>query len=105
MDDATWLLDQIEQKRQNEQNYRSSSENMIQQLNLPKKNDGKPHKLSDLSGNQEDIACYVLQHIKQWLEQEQTFSPLRLTVRGKAGTGKSVLINTCVTSIRDFSKQ
>ena len=101
---GTWLLQQIEKKQADEQHYRSSSDNSIQNLKLPKKIDGKSYKLSDLSGDQEDIACYVLQNIKQWLEQKQKFTPLRLTVTGEAGTGKSVLINTLVTSFEQFFK-
>ncbi len=45
----------------------------------------------------------ILAKIKEWLECKETskpFEPLRMTICGMAGTGKSRLINTLVSIIR-----
>jgi hypothetical protein len=49
----------------------------------------------------------ILKKIKEWLsltgatnERKNKFKPLRMTVLGCGGTGKSVIINTLVTCIR-----
>ena len=49
---------------------------------------------------------YVLSRLKQWFDDfhngTNTFRPLRLTVCGQAGSGKSVLIKTLVSLLRNM---
>jgi len=58
--------------------------------------------------DQRSAIVIILMKLKEWVahlqfdesDNLQTFQPLRLTVMGAAGTGKSVLINTLVTVLR-----
>jgi len=77
------------------------------QLNIPKKEDGSAYALQELTEEQLEIACTVIEKLKEWLEfsekqQSKTFNPLRMTVAGAAGSGKSRVINTLVTVIRQI---
>lgn len=74
-------------------------------LVIPRKADGSRFELSELQDDQRDVAVYVLKRIREWvecMEDDKPFKPLRLTVQGAAGTGKSVLINTLVTVLREM---
>ena len=74
-----------------------------QNLHIPKTNDNTDYKLEDLNDEQFKIAFVILAKIKEWLECKETskpFEPLRMTICGMAGTGKSRLINTLVSIIR-----
>jgi hypothetical protein len=55
--------------------------------------------------SQYGVLYKVFGKIQEWMEweagaQNTTFVPLRLTVRGAAGTGKSFIINTIVSYMR-----
>ena len=75
----------------------------------PKKTDGTRFELADLEEDQRDVAAYVIKKVKEWKDylesddENKSFDPLRMTVlMGAAGTGKTVLINTLVTAVRDI---
>lgn len=61
------------------------------------------------SKDQKEVLAYILQYVKRWEELDKTpeaikkFQPLRMTLCGLAGSGKSTLINTLVTAIRKIS--
>lgn len=67
-------------------------------MHLPLKIDGSHYELNDLKGDQKDIACVMMDHLRGWLLG--TNQPLHMTISGVAGTGKTVLIHTLVTAIR-----
>jgi hypothetical protein len=74
-------------------------------LGLPTTHDGSNFEFEMCSSDQLDIIAYCLNHVRSWIESfegqgEGEFEPLRLTVTGVAGSGKSTLINTLVTAIR-----
>ena len=73
------------------------------------------HKLEDYSidtcrEDQKEVLAYILQYFKTWYESDKTtdsaraFTPLRMTLCGVAGSGKSTLINTLVTIIRKVTQ-
>ena len=66
------------------------------------KDDGKHFELNDLFDDQQYIAYRVLDKIKEWLtcKDLSKFKPLRCTINGQGGTGKSVLLNTIVSVMR-----
>jgi len=60
-----------------------------------------------LNEDQFKVAYVIIRKLKEWVEllkktesERKQFKPLRMTVVGCAGTGKSVLINTVVGYIR-----
>ena len=67
-------------------------------------NNGGFYDLDASKGDQKDILAYCLNHVKKWIEtaedEEANFEPLRLTVSGVAGSGKSNFVQTLVTAIR-----
>jgi hypothetical protein len=92
-----WLFKKIDE-------YTNTKNNCLQ---IPKKKIGDEYKLQDLNEGQFKIAYVILKKIKEWLRlatattaQKKKFKPLRMTIMGCGGTGKSVLINTLVTCIR-----
>lgn len=96
-DGESWLLSQIDKYSENKHN----------KLRIPLKKNGKKYKLKHLNNDQFKIAFIILSKIKEWIdlehaskEEKKRFKPLRMTVLGCAGSGKSVLINTLVGCIR-----
>jgi hypothetical protein len=71
---------------------------------IPLRNDGKEYQLDNLSEDQKDIVGYILHQIKEWdeiaYEDGEQPKPLRITLAGVAGSGKSTLINTLVSVLR-----
>jgi len=71
-------------------------------LDLPTKDNGSPYSVNDLFQDQAKIVAEVMNKIKEWLECEDlsNFKPLRMTINGAGGSGKSVVINTLVSLLR-----
>jgi hypothetical protein len=74
------------------------------ELGLPLRHDGSFYELDSLEEDQKDIIAHCLKHVKNWVENvaddgTSSLEPLRLTVKGVAGSGKSTFINTLVTTI------
>lgn len=82
---TNWLFQQIDQIGQQ------------QQLFIPTKSDGSNYCFSDLNENQRNIGFIIMHKIMEWINyavnndnpNQYMFKPLRMTVCGKAGTGKS----------------
>ena len=72
---------------------------------VPMKDNGKHYELNDLYDDQQYIAYCILNKIKEWLtcKNFKKFKPLRCTINGQGGTGKSILINTIVSILRRYS--
>ena len=109
LEGETWLFDQISKIKLIE-----SHPNHVQ-CTIPLKHDGTEYCLSDLNNDQCKIAYVVMTTILQWFDYNNShhkrdqnqihdvFHPLRMTVSGKAGTGKTYLIQTIITMIRKFT--
>ena len=66
------------------------------------KDNGKYYEIEDLYDDQKFAVETVLKKLREWVETPDLaeFQPLRLTINGSGGCGKSVIINTLVTAIR-----
>lgn len=89
------------------------TENTKEKLKIPKRLN-QHHQLEEYtidacSKDQKEVLAYILQYVKRWKELKKTpeaikiFKPLRMTLCGLAGSGKSTLINTLVTAIRKIT--
>lgn len=87
-----WLNSQIIQQEQIEDSS----------LQLPKKDDGSDYELCDLYPDQKFIAYKIIDKLYEFMTcpDLSTFKPMRCTVVGQAGTGKTVLLNTIISVIR-----
>ena len=98
----SWLNDSIraEEKKLKNNNYNH--------LVFPKGPSGEDYSLKSLNIDQAKIAFLVLKKLLDWKDycvgNKNEFEPLRLTVCGKAGTGKKFLIHTLVTEIRKLTQ-
>ena len=77
-------------------------ENFDKQLHTPKRDDRKPFKTESLYSDQEKIVGKVMDKLMEWLTCNNlaAFKPLRMTINGAGGSGKSVVINTIVSLMR-----
>ena len=75
-------------------------------VDIPVKSDGTPYDLETLTDEQKNIAAEVFLTIKNWLlaaeDPNHVFQPLQITISGQAGSGKSVLIHTICSAIRNL---
>lgn len=92
--------DWLNMKKEEHDNQGQSSS-----INLPfrESRDGDHEfKVKYLYGDQQQVVTEVMSKIREWIECDDLsqFKPLRMTVAGAGGTGKSVIINTIVTLMR-----
>ena len=95
-----WLRKTIQLKEENDEDSC---------LAIPKhktENGFEDYTLEMLHPDQLKVVLEVMGKIKEWMECDDLskFQPLRLTVTGAGGTGKSVIINTLVTLLRKMFK-
>ena len=90
-----WLPTTIQQDSQNT----SSS---FEMLMLPKNSAGQCYTITSLYADQQFILYKILQKVHEWLYSDnlETFIPLRCTIMGQGGSGKSVLLNTITSVMR-----
>ena len=76
------------------------------ELRIPKKEDGTAYDVESLYPGQRDIVSVVLGTIFDWLHCDDlaAFKPLRMTVNGSGGAGKSIVIDTIVALMRTMFK-
>ena len=71
---------------------------------IPTRENNKPYHISLLYPDQKEIVATVMDSLHDWLhcKDYNKFQPLRLTVNGSGGSGKSVIINTIVSAMRSM---
>ena len=72
-------------------------------LNISVKKDNSEYHLDDLNGEQQLIVICALESVMKFLTNDPTYKPLRATVVGCGGTGKSFIINTLISLVRKFT--
>lgn len=76
----------------------SSSENLI----IPKRKDGSLYSV-DNAPEQRKIVYAAVDTIVKFLNNDPTYKPMRATVMGCGGTGKSYIINTIIGMVRSMT--
>ena len=72
---------------------------------IPKRSDDTEYKIDQLRGDQRDIFDHVFMKLSKWLnlkdkKQATNQELVRMLIRGQAGSGKSTLNNTIISTIR-----
>lgn len=93
-DYITWAKDQMKEINQ--------TESESNKLDIPTKN-GRRYTIESLSEEQKMIALATINSVWKFLTNDKDFKPLRATVMGAGGTGKSHLINTIITVVRELT--
>jgi hypothetical protein len=75
-------------------------------LRLPVRDNGKLYTINGLYTDQKFVVATVMKTLRQWVtcRDLSKFKPLRMTINGSGGCGKSVIINTIVTVMRKMFK-
>ena len=82
-----------------------NSDKLLIPHRLNQQHNFEEYSIDSCSKDQKEALSYILQHFKTWMEltkdpkSQKTFTFLRMTLCGVAGSGKSTLINTLVTAI------
>ena len=79
-------------------------------MKLNKNSKLENYKIQDLHDDQKDITAVVMYKLQEWFtcvqnENTTNYTSLRLTICGEAGSGKTVLINTLVSLIRQLTEK
>ena len=72
---------------------------------IQKEENLRGYELKNMYDDQQYIAYCILDKVKRWLtcSNFNEFEPLRCTISGQSGTGKSILLNTIASTLRRFS--
>jgi len=72
-------------------------------LTIPTRSDGSKYSVDILSDEQRIIVLAVIDTVVKFLTNHEDYEPLRATVVGCGGCGKSLIINTIITIIRELT--
>ena len=103
-----WLINHIEKFQNYQETMLMDNGKKVKPgntaLDIPTMHNGLEYCADNLVGNQKAIVSAVFDNLTNWINysngETSTYSPLRMTVLGKGGTGKSHIINTIVAKIR-----
>lgn len=72
----------------------------VDKLVLPKQRNGKDYDAEELSDEQKAIVYNAVDTVVKFLNNDSCYKPMRATIMGSAGTGKSFVINTIISMVR-----
>ena len=81
--------------------YKECDPNII---DIPTDKDGSAYALEKLNDEQLVIVLSALETIIKFVNNDPTYKPLRATIQGAGGSGKSFVINTLVALIRQYTQ-
>ena len=73
-------------------------------LEIPTRSNGDEYDLDLLSDEQKIIVLATIDAIVKFLTNDENYEPLRATIIGMGGCGKSLIINTIISIIRKLTK-
>ena len=74
-------------------------------LLIPTKKDGTEYQLDELNQEQQMVVICALESMIKFLSNDPSYKPLRATVVGCGGTGKSHIVNTLISMVRKYTKR
>jgi hypothetical protein len=72
-------------------------------LKIPKTKDGKEYSIESMAPEQKNVVLAVIHTIIKFLKNDKAHVPIRATIMGCGGTGKSYFINMILTVIRNMT--
>ena len=75
----------------------------VDNLVIPTQRDGRPYDIETMSTEQKKIVYAAIDTIIKFLNNDPTYRPMRATVMGSGGTGKSYIINTIIAMVRSIT--
>ena len=86
--------------------YKSMNEPVTspEMLRLPRRQDGTEYNVTDCTPEQSRIVLAAVDTVIKFITNDKEYKPLRATVVGEAGTGKSYVINTLTTIVRNLTQ-
>jgi hypothetical protein len=85
--------------------YGESNDSEFEPLLIPKRSDGDDYLLSQLNPQQQTVVICALEAVIKFLTNDKSYKPLRATVMGCGGTGKSYIINTLIAMVRRYTRR
>ena len=73
-------------------------------LKIPTTKDGKQYSIESMEMNQKMVVLAAVMTVVRFLRNDKHYIPLRATIMGCGGTGKSYIINTILTMVRQMTK-
>ncbi len=73
-------------------------------VEIPKQKDGSKNSLKNLSKQQQAVVMASINAIVKFLKNDKKYKPLQATVMGCGGTGKSFIINTIISMVRNMTQ-
>lgn len=70
---------------------------------IPTKSDGTRYSIDDLSFEQRVIVLATIDTVVKFLTNDADYKPLRATITGMGGCGKSLIINTIISIVRELT--
>jgi hypothetical protein len=82
----------------------NDSANTDNTLKIPMTKDGKEYSIESMAPEQKNVVLAVIHTIVKFLKKDKSYVPFRATIMGCGGTGKSYIINTILTIIRNMTR-
>lgn len=76
----------------------------LAEVHIPKRSNGAQYNVDDLSEEQKVIVLATVDTVIKFLTNDEDYKPLRATISGMGGCGKSLVINTIIAIIRELTK-
>jgi len=107
---GTWLFDQIKQFDELESGQQSSDTLRIP-FTFDEHGAKKQYTAAGCNNSQKEILTTIIKTLHEYImfkdnpNENKQFTPLRMTIMGEAGTGKSFLINTITSIVRTMFQE
>ena len=75
----------------------------VDELTIPRQKDGSSYDVHNLSKEQQNIVYTAVDTVLKFLTNDPSYKPMRATIMGPGGTGKSHVINAIIGIIRKMS--
>ena len=98
--DGTSWVDEIREQNANAVKDQAQA---IDNLFIPTQKNGDAYDVEMLSDEQKSIVYDAVDTVMKFLTNDPNYKPMRATIMGSGGTGKSFIINTIISMVRTIT--